>query len=87
MNTGFMPLVNGDTPYYPRAHFSVAKWGSAPNWEQHLSECLKGLKRHAPVDLWVFPDDSEDRFVGPKGQLAGFEALERKRFPGLIDSR
>ncbi len=65
---------------FPKTHFCVAKWASAPNWDKHLTDCLNGLKRFGPVELWVFPEDSEERFVGLKGQLSGFVSIQPKVF-------
>lgn len=45
-------------------HFAFARWGiRLPQHLERIQAQLKGIRRHAPVDVLVFPEDSETRFI------------------------
>lgn len=54
---------------FPGTHFAVAKWGRAGDWKKILDDLVKPLRRQAPVDFLVFPEDSVEKWVGRGGEL------------------
>ena len=49
-------------------HFALARWGQGLHHLRALvDEALDGVKRSAPVDLLVFPDDAGERFITTDG--------------------
>lgn len=55
---------------YRETHFVVAKWAARP--DPHLAiieRALHGLRRLAPFDLLIFPDDSAERFIHDRGEI------------------
>ena len=54
---------------FPDCHFAVAKWGNHGPWLDLLRKVVTPLKRRAPVDLLLFPEDSLERFVDSSGEI------------------
>lgn len=67
---------------YPSTHFAIAKWGTQLHlFSDIIENALKGVKRHAPFDLIVFPGNSRTRFIDDEGNITiSHDDLEWKRF-------
>ena len=67
---------------YPTTHFALAKWTS--NLTPHaeiVADAVAARRRHAPLDLIAFPEESAERFFGEDGEVSiGFGDVERVRF-------
>lgn len=54
---------------YPDTHFAVGKWastaGAHTGW---LQDAVDGVRRSAPVDLLIFPENASD-FIDEKGNI------------------
>ncbi|MEM7033617.1 MAG: hypothetical protein AAF629_28980 [Chloroflexota bacterium] len=55
---------------YPDTHFAIAKWHTkmAP-LQETVQKAIRGLRRTAPFDLLIIPNDSEGRFIDDYGQI------------------
>ena len=66
---------------FPRTHFAVAKWGRATHWDLHLEKLLRPLRRMAPVDFLVFPEQAAQAWISEQGEIeVPFEKVLRARF-------
>lgn len=55
---------------FPDVHFALGKWDASPAAVRELVErACRDVRRHAPIDCWIFPPDGLARFVGPRGEL------------------
>ena len=67
---------------FPTTHFALAKWTS--NLTPHaeiVADAVAARRRHAPLDLIAFPEESAERFFGEDGEVSiGFGDVERVRF-------
>lgn len=66
--------------HLPHTHFAFARWGlRLPLHVERLQQELVGIRRHAPVDVLVFPEDAEARFIQDGEIQLDFAALEWQR--------
>jgi hypothetical protein len=55
---------------FPRTHFAFAVWGSSlAALTARLQRHSDGLRRQAPIDGIVFPEDSASRYIDPRGNI------------------
>lgn len=65
---------------FPETHFVVAKWGRAQGWDRILQDVLPDKPRKAPVELICFPEDSGERYISERGEIAFPEPPPRTRW-------
>lgn len=67
---------------FRRTHFALARWSGTLRAHVELVEKALGeARREAPVELWLIPEDSAERFVDARGNITvDFEDLQGRRF-------
>jgi hypothetical protein len=55
---------------FPQAHFALAAWGRPMGpLKVRVVRHIRGLTRKAPIDVIVFPDGSDSRFIDEHGSI------------------
>lgn len=67
---------------FRRTHFAFARWSGTLRAHSELLEKARGdARREAPVELWMIPEGSAERFVDARGNITiDFGDLQGRRF-------